>query len=100
VLAPMVPHVCHELWRSLGHSRAVIDEPWPKVDASALVEDSIEIVVQVNGKLRGRIQVPAQTDSEGVKAAALADENVRKFLGTGAVRKVIVVPGKLVNVVV
>jgi len=100
VLAPMVPHVCHELWRALGHSRAVIDEPWPKVDSSALVEDKIEIVVQVNGKLRGRIQVPAQTDQEGVKAAALADENVRKFLGTGAVRKIIVVPGKLVNVVV
>ncbi|MGH8265334.1 MAG: class I tRNA ligase family protein, partial [Steroidobacteraceae bacterium] len=100
VLAPMVPHVCHELWRALGHTRAVIDEPWPKVDSSALVEDSIEIVVQVNGKLRGRIQVPAQTDQEGVKAAALADENVRKFLGNGTVRKIIVVPGKLVNVVV
>src|SRR6266850_3603460 len=100
VLAPMVPHVCHELWRALGHSRAVIDEPWPKVDSSALVEDKIEIVVLVNGKLRSRIQVPAQTDQEGVKAAALADENVRKFLGNGAVRKIIVVPGKLVNVVV
>jgi leucyl-tRNA synthetase len=100
VLAPMVPHACHALWQALGHAGAVMDERWPRVDESALVEESVEIVVQVNGKLRGRINVPAETDQEGVKAAALADENVRKFVGASAVKKVIVVPGKLVNVVV
>jgi leucyl-tRNA synthetase len=99
-LAPMVPHVCHALWHALGHEGAVIDEPWPQVDTAALAQDRVEIVVQVNGKLRGRISVPVRLDQEGVKAAALADENVRKFLGAGAVKKIIVVPGKLVNVVV
>jgi leucyl-tRNA synthetase len=100
VLAPMVPHACHALWQSLGHAGAVMDEPWPHVDEAALVEESVEIVVQVNGKLRGRINVSPGTDQDGVKAAALADENVRKFVGASAVKKVIVVPGKLVNVVV
>jgi leucyl-tRNA synthetase len=100
MLAPMVPHVCHALWHALGHEGAVIDERWPQTDSAALAQDSVEIVVQVNGKLRGRISVPLGLDQEGVKAAALADENVRKFLGAGAVKKIIVVPGKLVSVVV
>ena len=100
VLAPMVPHACHALWQALGHAGAVMDERWPRVDEAALVEESVEIVVQVNGKLRGRINVSPETDQDGVKAAALADENVRKFVGASAVKKVIVVPGKLVNVVV
>jgi leucyl-tRNA synthetase len=100
VLAPMVPHVCHALWQALGRAGAVMDERWPQVDEAALVEESVEIVVQVNGKLRGRISVSPQTDQDGVKAAALADENVRKFVGAAAVKKVIVIPGKLVNVVV
>jgi leucyl-tRNA synthetase len=100
VLAPMVPHACHALWQALGHAGAVMDERWPRVDEAALVEESVEIVVQVNGKLRGRINVSPGTDQDGVKAAALADENVRRFVGASAVKKVIVVPGKLVNVVV
>ncbi len=100
VLAPMVPHVCHELWRELGHARAVIDERWPEVDASALTRDSIELVVQVNGKLRGRINVPANADEETVKAAALADEHVRRFVGSNAVKMIKVIPGRLVTVVV
>jgi len=99
VLAPMIPHACHELWQALGHAGAVIDERWPQVDPAALAQDTVEIVVQVNGKLRGRVSVRAQADEETLRQAALADPNVRKFVGAGTVRKVIVVPGKLVNVV-
>jgi len=100
VLSPIVPHVTHALWRELGHATALIDEAWPAVDAQALEQSTIELVVQVNGRLRARITVPADADDATVRAAALADPNVQKFIGTAAVRKVIVVPGKLVNVVV
>jgi leucyl-tRNA synthetase len=100
VLAPITPHVCHELWRALGHERALIDEPWPSVDESALAQEAVEVVVQVNGRLRGRIRVPADADEAAVREAALADEHVRKFIADKPVRRVIVVPGKLANVVV
>ena len=102
MLAPIVPHVTHELWRALGHERAVIDEPWPAVDESALTQESIEFVVQVNGKLRGRVRVQAGADEAVVRDAALADEHVMKFVGgKAAVKRVIVVPGRqIVNVVV
>ncbi|HET7675025.1 MAG TPA: leucine--tRNA ligase [Gammaproteobacteria bacterium] len=100
MLAPIVPHVCHRLWQALGHADAVIDVPWPDADAAALKRDELEIVVQVNGKLRGRIAVAASAGRGEVEAAALAEENVQRFVGGKPVRKVIVVPGKLVNVVV
>ncbi len=100
MLAPIVPHIAHDLWQSLGHGEAVVDCRWPDFDLVALVQESTEIVVQVNGKLRGRVTVPAQADRDAIEAAALADENVQKFLSGGTVRKVIVVPGKLVNLVV
>ncbi len=99
-LSPIVPHVTHALWRELGHERALIDEPWPRADEAALSQDTIEIVVQVNGKLRARVAVPAGADQEAARAAALADPTVRKFVGDAVIRKVVVVPGKLVNVVV
>jgi leucyl-tRNA synthetase len=99
-LSPIVPHVAHALWLALGHETAVIDEPWPGVDAAALERAMREIVVQVNGKLRARILVPADADEAAVRAAALADANVQKFINGAAIRKVIVVPGKLVNVVI
>ena len=99
LLAPVVPHVCHELWRGLGHARAVVDEPWPEPDPAALRQDAVELVVQVNGKLRGHISVPVDADEASVREAALADATVRRFVGTLAVRKVVVVRGKLVNVV-
>ncbi|MGA2188857.1 MAG: leucine--tRNA ligase [Steroidobacteraceae bacterium] len=99
-LSPIIPHVTHALWRELGHRRALIDEPWPAADAAALEQSVIELVVQVNGRLRARVSVPADADEKTVRSAALADPNVQKFVGAGAVRKVIVVPGKLVNVVV
>ena len=99
-LSPIIPHATHALWRALGHSAAIIDEPWPAVDDTALEQSTIDIVVQVNGKLRGRISVPADADDERIRAAALADAHVQKFIGDAAIRKLIVVPGKLVNVVV
>jgi leucyl-tRNA synthetase len=100
VLAPITPHVCHALWQALGHSGAVIDERWPVPDAQALAQETHAIVVQVNGKLRGHISVPVSADEAAVRAAALADDNVRKFVADRPVRRVIIVPGKLVNVVV
>jgi leucyl-tRNA synthetase len=100
MLSPIVPHAAHALWQALGHNDALIDRTWPKPDQEALVQDEIEIVVQVNGKLRGRVTVPAAASDEAVRTAALADSNVLKWTEGKAVRKVIVVKGKLVNVVV
>ena len=99
VLSPVIPHVTHALWHELGHTGAIIDEPWPKPDPAALRQDTVELVVQVNGKLRGKITIAVDAAEDAVKAAALADETVKRFVGDLAVRKVIVVKGKLVNVV-
>jgi len=100
VLSPIVPHVCHELWHALGHESAPVDEAWPEFDQSALAQDMVEIVVQVNGKLRGRISVAADADSDSISEIALADANVKRFVADKTIRKTIVVPGRLVNVVV
>ncbi|MGH8130603.1 MAG: leucine--tRNA ligase [Steroidobacteraceae bacterium] len=100
MLSPFVPHAAHALWRALGHASAIVDERWPKADAAALVQDTIEIVVQVNGKLRARVPVPAGADEAIAREAALADPGVAKFVAGQPVRKLIYVPGKLVNVVV
>ena len=100
VLSPIVPHISHELWHVLGHASAPVDERWPIFDESALQQDMIEIIVQVNGKLRGRISVAADADRDSVSAMALADKNVQRFIADKEVRKIIVVPGRLVNVVV
>ncbi|MDH1280920.1 leucine--tRNA ligase [Pseudomonas chengduensis] len=99
LLAPITPHISHELWQRLGHADAVIDAQWPQVDESALVQDSLTLVVQVNGKLRGQIIVAASASREEVEAAARANENVLRFTEGLSIRKVIVVPGKLVNIV-
>jgi leucyl-tRNA synthetase len=99
-LSPIIPHVTHVLWHALGHRTALIDEPWMPVDSAALQTASIPMVVQVNGKLRGHITVAVGADEGTVRAAALADPHVQKFLGAGEIRKVIIVPGKLVNIVV
>jgi leucyl-tRNA synthetase len=99
-LSPIIPHVTHALWRALGHSGALIDEPWTSVDPGALEQSTVEIVVQVNGKLRGRIAVPVDAGEEALREAALGDPHVQKFLGVSPVRKVIIVRGRLVNVVV
>ena len=100
LLAPMTPYICEALWRELGHTGSVMSVRWPKADEAALVRDRIELVVQVNGKLRGRVAVAADADQESMKSAALTEPNVQRFIQGKTVRKVIVVPGKLVNVVV
>lgn len=99
LLAPITPHISHELWQQLGHQQAVIDAGWPAVDEAALVQDTITLVVQVNGKLRGQVEMPAAASREEVEAAARSNENVLRFIDGLTIRKVIVVPGKLVNIV-
>ncbi|MGK2944499.1 MAG: leucine--tRNA ligase [Desulfuromonadales bacterium] len=100
LLSPFVPHICEELWQSLGYEASLEESGWPVWDESALVADTLLIVVQVNGKVRGKVTVPADADKESVEATALADANVIRFIEGKSVRKVIVVPGRLVNLVV
>lgn len=100
MLNPIVPHICHKLWQELGHDENVITAPWPKCDESALVRDTLELVVQVNGKLRGKISVAADASKDAIEAIALEDEKVMSHIEGKTVRKVIVVPGRLVNIVV
>ncbi|SKA63182.1 leucine--tRNA ligase [Desulfobaculum bizertense] len=100
VLSPVAPHVCEELWQQLGHADHLAARFWPKYDEKALVRDEITVVVQVNGKLRGRLNVAANAAREDIEKAALAESNVAAHIEGKTVRKVIVVPGKLVNIVV
>jgi leucyl-tRNA synthetase len=100
MLAPIVPHICDELWAALGHADSVVDCAWPAVDEAALVKDSVELIVQVNGKLRGRISVGASAGDEVIREAALAEPNVKTHVEDKTIRKVIIVPGRLVNMVV
>ena len=99
MLNPIVPHICLALWQALGGAGDVLNAPWPLVDEAALTRDSIAMVVQVNGKVRAKMDVAADADKAAVEAAALAQDNVQRFLEGVTVRKVIVVPGKLVNIV-
>ena len=99
MLSPITPHVSHALWPRLGGEGDILNAPWPCVDEDALTRDSIEMVVQVNGKVRAKMEVAADTDKGAVEASALAQDNVQRFLDGVTVRKVIVVPGKLVNIV-
>ena len=100
MLAPVVPHACHTLWHALGHRDPVIDAAWPVADEAAMSRDVIELVVQVNGKLRGHVSVDAGADREAVEREAQRNDNVARFIGEKPIRKVIVVPGRLVNIVV
>ena len=100
MLAPIVPHICHQLWQDLGHQEAVVRAPWPKVDVSALEQDIIEIVIQVNGKLRSKISVSATVSSDELQTLALNDDYIMRFIEGKPLKKVIVVPKKLVNIVV
>jgi leucyl-tRNA synthetase len=100
MLAPIVPHICHQLWLDLGHKDAVVSATWPEIDASALAQDTLELVLQVNGKLRSKILVSVTASKEEIEAMALNDEHVIRFIEGKPVRKIIVVPKKLVNVVV
>jgi leucyl-tRNA synthetase len=100
LLSPIVPHIATALWRELRPGTELIDQPWPSVDAQALVQDSIELVIQVNGKLRGHLHVSATASRDQIAAAAMSHEAVIKFVAGQAPKKVVVVPGRLVNVVV
>ncbi|HSO06890.1 MAG TPA: leucine--tRNA ligase [Pelomicrobium sp.] len=100
LLSPITPHITHALWRELGYAGDILDAPWPEHDDGALVTDEIELVIQVNGKLRGQVRVPAQADKGTIEQLALASEPAQKFVAGQPVKRVIVVPGRLVNIVV
>ena len=103
VLYPATPHITHVLWKELGYANKqgdILDAAWPQVDPKALVQDELELVLQVNGKLRGSIRVPASADKAQIEAVALANEDAQKFINGATPKKVVVVPGRLVNIVV
>jgi len=100
MLSPMVPHICHQLWIELGHSQPVLNEAWPQVDNSALEQDALELILQVNGKLRSKISVAVAATNAEIEALALEDEHVKRFIDGQPVKKVIIVPKKLVNIVI
>jgi len=100
MLSPIVPHITQNLWKALGHSGTIMEAAWPQVDKSALMRDEIEMVVQVNGKLRGHITVSAAADKQTIEKTALNEPKVQRFITGKTIKKVIVVPKKLVNVVV
>ena len=99
MVAPLAPHLAEELWQRLGHDTSLAHGPFPVADPQYLVEDTVELPVQVNGKVRGRITVAADADADALEAAALADAKVQEFLGGATPKKVIVVAGRLVNIV-
>ncbi len=100
ILSPITPHIAQEMWEALGYDNLVLDVAWPTVDATALVQDEIAMMVQVNGKLRGKITVAADADKEAILGLAKADEQVLKFIAGKEIVKEIFVPGRLVNIVV
>ena len=100
LLSPISPHIAHHLWRGLGFGEDIMAAPWPEPDPGALEQDEVELVVQVNGKLRGSIRVPKAADRGAIEGLALANPNVQKFVAGQSVKKVVVVPGRLVNLVV
>ena len=99
LLAPFAPHIAEEFWNRLGGSGSVHQQSWPSVDPSALIQDTISIVIQVKGKVRGSMQVPAEADKETLESMALSSDVAKKWLEGAQPKRVIVVPGKLVNLV-
>ncbi len=99
LLSPITPHITHALWQQRSAGGDILTAPWPQVDEAALVQDEIELMIQINGKLRGSLKVPASADKAAIEQLALAAEVVQKHLEGAAVKKIIVVPGRLVNVV-
>jgi leucyl-tRNA synthetase len=100
LLSPISPHICDYLWRKLGYGDDILKASWPEPDPAALQQDEIELVVQVNGKVRARITVPAQAEQPEIEQIALADENVKRYASPENIRKIVLVPGRLVNIVV
>ncbi len=99
LLSPMTPHIAHQLWRDVGYGEDILNAPWPEPDAAALTQDEIELVVQVNGKKRGSVRVPREADAKAIEAAVWADPEIQRVIAGKPVKKVVVVPGRLVNVV-
>lgn len=100
MLSPIVPHICHVLWRELKPGTELLDQSWPQADQAAMIQDEIKLIVQVNGKLRGQIHVSKQADQATIEKTALDNEQVFKFIEGAAIKKIIVVPGRLVNIVI
>jgi leucyl-tRNA synthetase len=100
MLAPFAPHMAEELWEALGHRTSIFREPWPTADAGLAADETVEVVIQVNGKVRARLQVPRGQDDAQLKSLALAEPRMRPWVEGRTVRKVVVIPDKLVNVVV
>ena len=100
MLAPFAPHNAEEMWEALGHTGGIGQVFWPGYDEAIAREETVTVVVQINGKIRSRIEVPANSSDETLREAALSDARVREFTNGKTVRKVIVVPGKLVNIVI
>ena len=100
LLAPIVPHICHELWRELRPGSELIDQSWPKADEAAMAQDQVTLIVQINGKLRGQIVVSKDATKEAIEQAALTNENAQKFIDGQSIKKIIVVPNRLVNIVI
>jgi leucyl-tRNA synthetase len=99
LLAPIAPHISHHLWRELGYGDDILDSSWPQPDETALKQASIPYAVQVNGKVRAQLQVPADADNEAIEKMALKNDKVEKFTDGKTIRKIIIVPNKLVNIV-
>jgi leucyl-tRNA synthetase len=100
VLYPITPHIAHALWQELGYAGSLLDSPWPEVDETALQQDAIELVLQVNGKTRGSVLVPSSASKDQIEQLALASPAAQKHVLDKPVRKVVVVPSRLVNIVV
>ena len=100
MLSPITPHICHHLFKELGNTEAIVDSVWPKVDKKALAKDEVEIVVQVNGKLRAKISCGVNLENSELEKLAMQDDNVSRFISDNEIVKIIIVPNKLVNIVV
>lgn len=100
MLSPIIPHICNQLWQELGHASGIVLESWPQLDESALEQDAIKMMLQVNGKLRGEVSVSISASKDEIEKMALADENVKRFVADQPIKKIIVVPKRLVNIVV
>jgi leucyl-tRNA synthetase len=100
MLSPIIPHMSHALWEALGHSDAVVDAAWPQVDEAALEKDSMELVVQINGKRRGNIEVATNASKDEIEKIATQDVQFQRFFDGKQIKRVIVVPGRLINIVV
>ena len=99
MLSPIVPHISHHLWIELGHKNAVVNESWPIFNESLMIEDTLEIVIQINGKLRARLKVAADIDDKALKELALKEPKIAKLIADQKIKKTIIVPRKLINIV-